>query len=71
LASSHFAQVLTEFDEPRVLLLLGMALPGQDLIHLVENKKSAAPIQFGFHDDTPVSRQIGQANQDPLLLLGE
>src|ERR1700747_1883967 len=66
LASSHFAQISTQFDEPRVLLLLGMALPGQDLIHLVENEQSAAPIQFGFHEYTPVSRQIGPANQDPL-----
>ena len=48
-----------------------MALPGQDLVDLVENKQSAAPIQLGFHEDTPVSRQIGQANQDPLLPVGE
>jgi hypothetical protein len=32
LARSHFAQVSAQVDEPRVLLLLGMALPGQDLI---------------------------------------
>jgi hypothetical protein len=51
--------------------LLGMALPGQDLIDLVENEQSAAAIQFGFHEYTPVSRQIGQANQDPLLPVGE
>src|SRR5215469_15944440 len=34
LSSSHFGQISTEFDEPCVLLLLGMALPGQDLIDL-------------------------------------
>jgi hypothetical protein len=44
LASSHFAQVSAEFDEPRVLVLVGMALPGQDLIDLVQNEQSAAPI---------------------------
>jgi hypothetical protein len=71
LASSDFAQVSTEFDEARVLLFLGMTFPGQDLIHLVENEQSAAPIQFGFHERTPFSRQIGQANQDPLLPVGE
>jgi hypothetical protein len=59
LTSSHFAQVLTEFDEPRVLLLLGMALPGQDLIDLVENEQRTTAIQLGFHERTPVSRQIG------------
>jgi hypothetical protein len=59
LAGAHFAQVSTQFDEPRVLLLLGVALPGQDLIDLVENEQSATPIQFGFHEHTPVSRQIG------------
>jgi len=48
-----------------------MALPAQDFIHLVENKQSAAPIQLGFHERTPVSRQIGQANQDPLPPVGE
>src|SRR4029077_9570342 len=42
LARSHFAQVATQFDEPRVLLLLGAALPGQDLIDLIENEQSAA-----------------------------
>ena len=71
LTSSHFAQVSAQFDEPRVLFLLGIALPGQDLIDLVENEHSAAPVQFGFHEHTPVSRQIGPANQDPLLPLGE
>jgi hypothetical protein len=71
LASSHFAQISTQFDEPHVLLFFGMTLPGQDLIHLVENEQSAAPIQFGFHEHTPVSRQIGQANQDQLLPAGE
>ena len=71
LARPHFAQVSTQFDEPRVLFLLGSALPGQDLIDLVENEQSAAPIQFGFHEHTPVSRQIGQANQDPLPPVGE
>ena len=54
LAGSHFAQILAQFDESRVLLLLGMALPGQDLIHLVENEQSAAPIQFGFHQHCPL-----------------
>jgi hypothetical protein len=48
-----------------------MTFPGQDLIHLVENEQSAAPIQFGFHERTPVSRQIGQANQDSLPQVGE
>ena len=71
LPRSHFAQVPTQFDEPRVLLFLGMALPGQDLIHLVENEQSPAAIQFGFHEHTPVSRQIVQANQDPLPPAGE
>ena len=44
LAGSNFAQVSTEFDEPCVLFLLGMPLPGQDLIHLVENEQSTTPI---------------------------
>jgi hypothetical protein len=44
LANSDFAQASTEFDEARVLLLLGMALPGQDLIDLVENEQSTASI---------------------------
>jgi hypothetical protein len=38
LTRSHFAEVSAQFDEPRVFLLLGMALPGQDLIDLVENE---------------------------------
>jgi hypothetical protein len=71
LASSDFAEVSTQFDEARILLFLGMTFPGQDLIHLVENEQSAAPIQFGFHERTPVSRQIGQANQDSLPQVGE
>jgi len=71
LAGSHFAQISAEFDEPRVLLLLGMALPGQDFIDLIQNKQSATAIQFGFHEHTPVSRQIGQANQVRSLPLGE
>jgi hypothetical protein len=44
LPRSNFAQVPTQFDEPGVLLLLGMPLPRQDLIHLVENEKSATAI---------------------------
>jgi hypothetical protein len=48
-----------------------MALPGQDFIDLIQNKQSATAIQFGFHEHTPVSRQIGQANQDSLPQVGE
>src|ERR1700751_1678444 len=42
-----------------------------DLIDLVENEEGSAPIQSRFHDPPPFTRQIGQANQDPLLPLGE
>ena len=68
LTRPHFAQVSTQFYEPRIPLGFRPPLPGQNLVDLSQNEQSPFAIELGQHGRI-LSTQARQANQG-LLLLG-
>src|SRR5271157_3538351 len=69
LASPDFAQVLAEFYELGIALVLVPCLPGQDLVDLAEYNHGPAAIELRRHGRTP-SKQVRQTDQDRLPACG-
>src|SRR5215469_4936279 len=68
LSGSYLTEILTEFDEPLIALMLLCLLPGQNLIDLPENGQGPPMVEFGGHHGASVNPQVRPANQDYLLL---
>ena len=46
LSGSYLTEILTEFDEPLIALMLLCLLPGQNLINLPENDEGSPAVEF-------------------------
>src|ERR1700751_3149015 len=68
LPGSHLTEILPEFDESLIALMLLRLLPSQNLIDLPENDKGPPAVEFGRHHGSSVNPQVRTANQDRLLL---